>query len=189
MMKKSSMHTAPKGKTPPRAIANAGLVYHIWSGTCLYANRIKQPAPRQSTTRQAALSAGCQCYRKRKVEPSPNHWWTPLTSCYDFRPRNMGCVFRSLALHGVQLYGLDTARWQVGRHGRGTTPTAFKGCCGQSTQHESGPCTTSSQSPGDLVDPDGNGVSLRTETKVAPHKHQRRADKEPQEQQRHRQLR
>lgn len=36
MMKKSSMHTAPNGRTPPRAIANAGWVYHICSGTCLF---------------------------------------------------------------------------------------------------------------------------------------------------------
>lgn len=35
MMKNSSMHTAPNGKTPPRAIAKAGWVYHICSGTCL----------------------------------------------------------------------------------------------------------------------------------------------------------
>lgn len=36
IMKNSSMHTAPKGSTPPRATLNMGWVYHTWSGMCLF---------------------------------------------------------------------------------------------------------------------------------------------------------
>jgi hypothetical protein len=32
MMKNSSMQTAPKGSTPPRAMLNAGCVYHTCCG-------------------------------------------------------------------------------------------------------------------------------------------------------------
>lgn len=42
MMKNSSIHTAPNGNTPPRAIAKAGWVYHICSGTCLAKYNIQQ---------------------------------------------------------------------------------------------------------------------------------------------------
>lgn len=35
MMKKSSMHTAPKGRMPPKAMEKRGCVYHICSGICL----------------------------------------------------------------------------------------------------------------------------------------------------------
>lgn len=71
----------------------------------------------------------------------------------------------------------------------GELPQPFKvaALCTRSYQ----PCAQTAQrcvvTPGDLVDPNRNGVRLRTEAEVAPNEHQGGADKEPQEQERLRQ--
>lgn len=64
MMKKSSMHTAPKGKIPPRAIANAGFVYHIGSGTCLYAHTDKTARAKTIEHKTSRVIDWVSSYRK-----------------------------------------------------------------------------------------------------------------------------
>lgn len=48
-------------------------------------------------------------------------------------------------------------------------------------------CSRTVPVPGDLVDPDRDGVCFRTEAEVAPNEHQGRAHEKPQEQERLRQ--
>lgn len=95
------MHTAPNGKIPPSAIAKAGWVYHICSGTCLQRSENKETAERQSlhsphnedmksdklerTSSQGSLRSAHWCFRKCRA----------FTTQFDYA--NLRLSFRKLS--------------------------------------------------------------------------------------------